>query len=182
MPGPVFLDGDGVTLRPAVEEDLEFLLENENDPRVRRSRSVSAPTGPDDARRRLGGTMGRNGDTVALLVCTDAEPVGFAYLLREQPNDDVFRRAALAYWITPEKWENGYATAAAERLLGHGFDRLGLHKVTAKTHDFNDASQRVLEKLGFEREGVLHDEAFIDGAFHDFYRYGLLEDAWHERR
>lgn len=181
MPGPVFLDGDRVTLRVPHETDVEFLLENENDPAVRATRSATAPTGPDDVRRRLGGTLGRNDDTLALLACADERRVGFVYLIREKPNDDTYRRAELAYWVTPDEQGAGYATDAAETVLAHGFDRLGLHKVTAKAFSSNDASRRVLEKLGFAREGVFREEAFVGGTFLDVIRYGLLADDWRER-
>lgn len=131
-----------------------------------------------DVRRRLGGTLGRNDDTLGLLVRADGESVGFVYLLREQPNDDVFRRAELAYWIAAEAQGNGYATEAARLLVAHGFDRLGLHKVTAKAFAFNDASRRVLETLGFAEEGRFREEAYLEGAWHDTIRYGLIETAW----
>lgn len=151
------------------------------------ARKRERPRGASDAKRdradrpRLGGTLGRTDDTLALLVCADDRRVGFVYLVRERPNDDTYRRAELAYWVTPDEQGNGYATDAAETALAHGFDRLGLHKVTAKAFASNDASRRVLEKLGFVREGVFREEAFVDGTFLDVVRYGLLADEWRER-
>jgi RimJ/RimL family protein N-acetyltransferase len=178
MAGPTFLDGDCVTLRVPSEADVDFLLENENDPEVPATRSAARPTGPDDVRRRLGGTLGRNDDTLALVVYADGAPVGHVYLVREKPNDRTYRRAELAYWIAPDEQGNGYATDAARTLLDHGFDRLGLHKVVAKSFDSNEASARVLEKLGFAREGVFRDEALVGGEWCDVVRYGLLETEW----
>lgn len=58
MPDPVFLENERVTLRPAEEDDSTFLRENEQDPRVRASRSVHLPVDSDWARERVGGTMG----------------------------------------------------------------------------------------------------------------------------
>lgn len=178
MPGPIFLDGGRVTLCPAIEDDLSFLLEHWNNPAVRAMRTDARPTGPEDARRYLGGTLGRNDDSVGLLACTKGDPVGYVMLVRERPNDDTFGRVELAYWVAPEYWGEGYATEAAGLLLDHGFSGLRLHKVTAKAFEFNDRSRRVLEKLGFAKEGVFREEAFVDGGWHDFYRYGLLEDEW----
>ena len=180
MPGPTFLDGDRVTLRVPDESDVAFLLEHENDPDVRATRSVTAPSGPDDVRRRLGGTLGRNDDTLALVVFADGDRVGHVYLIRERPGDATYRRAELAYWVAPGEQGNGYATDAARTVLGHGFDRLGLHKVTAKAFGSNEASVRVLEKLGFSQEGVFRDEAFVDGEFVDLLRFGLLAEEWRE--
>lgn len=178
MPGPVFLEGETVSLRPAEETDIGFLRENEQDPRVRASRSLHLPVDTETARERVGGTLGRNGDTVGLLVCVDETPVGFVYLLREQPTAGVYRFGELAYWITPSEWGNGYATAAGELMLVYAFDELGLHRVEATTFASNDASQRVLEKLGFAQEGRSRRKALVDGDWTDKLRFGLLRDQW----
>jgi len=122
--------------------------------------------------------MGRNDDTLGLLVCRDETPVGFAYLIRERPNDPVYRSGELAYWITPDEWGNGYATAASRLLLEHAFDALGLHRIEASAFSSNDASRRVLEKLGFTEEGVARRKALVDGEWTDVVRYGLLEAEW----
>jgi RimJ/RimL family protein N-acetyltransferase len=180
MSGPTFLRGDGVTLCPADQSDLDFLCEHENDPRVRASRSVVTPTSADHVTARLGGTMGQNEDTVGLVVRAAEEPVGFVYLVREESNAVGFRFAELAYWIAHDHWDNGYATAAAETMVEYGFDELGLHRVKASTFADNEASQRVLEKIGFEREGVAREEAYVDGTWRDRVRYGLLEDEWRD--
>jgi RimJ/RimL family protein N-acetyltransferase len=177
MSGPRFLDGDRVTLHVPTEDDAPFLLENENDPAVRRTRSASSPTGPEAVGRRLGGTLGRSDDTLALVVRADGDRVGLVYLIREKPNDDVYGRAELAYWVAPEAQGNGYATDAARTVVKHGFDRLRLHKVVAKAFADNEASKRVLEKVGFTEEGVFRDEAFVEGEYRDLVRYGLLADA-----
>jgi RimJ/RimL family protein N-acetyltransferase len=178
MPGPVFLDGDDVTLHPATEDDLGFLARNRNDPRVRATRSVQYPASSADLQQYLGGRLGRNDDTIALVVVRDDERVGLVHLIREQPNDRPFDRAELAYWIDPAHQGDGNATDAASVIVGHAFDRLGLHKVVAKTYASNPASRRVLEKLGFEREGTFRDEAYVDGDWVDVHRYGLLDANW----
>lgn len=180
MPGPLFLDGDGVTLHPATEEDVPFLVENENDPRIRRTTSRYLPRDEEYARKRLGGTMGRDGNTICLLVCAEGDPVGFVYLVRERPNDEVNRHGELAYWITADAWGNGYATAASKALLDHAFDRLNLHRVTAKAFEDNTDSRQVLEKLGFAEEGASRDAAYLNGEYRDFVRYGLLREEWNE--
>jgi RimJ/RimL family protein N-acetyltransferase len=178
MPGPIFLDGDDVTLRTATEEDRDFLRRNRDDPRVRASRSIHEPASDDAIRRRLGGTLGRNGDTFALLVCDDGEPVGFVYLIREKPNDAIYRHGELAYWTAPEEWGNGYTTAGSRLLLGHAFDALGLRRVSASAFADNHGSRRVLEKLGFAEEGVEREHALVGGEWTDVVTYGLLAEEW----
>lgn len=180
MPGPVFLDGEQVTLRVAADEDVPFLLDEWNSPAVRATRSDLYPRGREEVRRYLGGRLGREDRSLALLACVDGEPVGLVLLIREAPNDVEFRQGELAFWIAREHWGNGYATAAARLLLGHAFGRLGLHRVRASTYDDNEASRRVLEKLGFEEEGVDREAALVEGEWVDQVRYGLVEATWRD--
>ena len=65
------------------------------------------------------------------------------------------RSAELGYWIGRPYWGRGFATEAAAGILRHGFEALGLRRVSATTLRHNKASVRVLEKLGmrFERQG-----------------------------
>ncbi|AHG04496.1 acetyltransferase [Halobacterium sp. DL1] len=76
-PGPLFLGGDTVSLYPAVEADIPFLVETANDPRVRATQTSPLPKDADTCRNRLGGTLGRYGETLALLVCVDGEWVDY---------------------------------------------------------------------------------------------------------
>jgi len=180
MPGPVFLEGDRVTLRPADREDAEFLRRNLNDPRVRAGRTDVFPTGEDDVDLYLGGTMGRHDRSIGLLVCADGEPVGYVLVNRERMGDAEYDRGELAYWVAPDEQGHGYATETSRVLLAHCFDRLGLHKVVARAFESNAGSQRVIEKLGFTREGTFRDEVFLDGAWENYYRYGLLASEWRD--
>ena len=178
MPGSVFLENEHVSLRPAEPEDIDFIKSNENNRDVRSSRSRVTPSGDDWAQKHIGGTMGRNGDTVCLLVCVEEQPVGLVYLLREQPNDQQYNKGELAYWITPKQWNNGYATHTAELIIEYAFAELGLHRLTATVFDTNMASKRVLESVGFKEEGVLRKQVFTNGEWVDKIQYGLLANEW----
>ncbi|WP_049927546.1 GNAT family N-acetyltransferase [Halopiger goleimassiliensis] len=174
MPGAAFLTGEAITLRVPEPEDREFLARNENDPRVRATRTAASPSGTEDVERYIGGTLGQSDDTIALLVCKDGEPVGLVLLIREKPGDRRYRRGELAFWIAPDEQGNGYATDASRLVLEYAFETLGLHKVVAKAFAANHASQGVLESLGFEQEGTFRNEVYVDGEWQDWYRYGLL--------
>jgi [ribosomal protein S5]-alanine N-acetyltransferase len=56
-------------------------------------------------------------------------------------------------------WGQGYATEAGRAWIEHGFDRLGLERIVAAAHPENEASRRVLEKLGMRSAG----ETVLDG-------------------
>lgn len=178
MPGAVFLSNGDVTLRVPENEDREFLARNENDPRIRASRTPASPSGKTDAEPYLGGSLGRNDNSVALLVCDESDPVGFCLLNREKMGDERYRRGELAFWIDPDMQGQGYATAAGQLLIKYAFTTLNLHKIVARVFEENHASQHVIDKLGFSQEGTFRDEVYVDGNWQDYYRYGLLESDW----
>lgn len=174
MPGPVFLEGNDVELRTVEREDLEFCQQRLNDPEVRHGLGLSEPLTSDDEEGWYE-TCVLESDDVHLLVCDDGEAVGTVGL-----NDvsETFGNTELGYWIAPEYHRNGYATAAARLLVDYAFTERRLHKVYANAFAFNEGSQRVLENVGFEREGVHREQAFVDGEHVDVYRYGLLAADW----
>lgn len=170
MPGAIFLEGERLNLRTVIPEDYEFVARHFTNPSMRHGgfEDIRTPVTPDDVKQRIED----DDDFHAFLACREETPVGSAFLV----DVDLERRhAELGYWITPDEQGNGYATEAADLCLTHAFDQLGLHKVWARTNEDNEASQRVLEKLGFQREGVLREHWFGFGRFVDEYRFGLLE-------
>jgi RimJ/RimL family protein N-acetyltransferase len=178
MPGPVFVAGEEVSLRTVEEADIDFLQAQVNDARVRRPIGRSRPLNRVQEREFFDEVV-CDDDTVHLLVVADAasepDPVGMVGL---DPVDHEARRAELGYWVAPDHQRRGYGTAAVELVVEYGFDQLGLHKIAARVFEFNDPSARLLERVGFVREGVHRDEGFVDGAFHDTYWYGLLAEEW----
>ena len=174
MPDAVFLPGDRVDLRPIEEDDLEFLQREINDPRVWRAIGGSRPINRAQEREFFEDVV-CDDDSVNLLIVADSTPVG---TIGFNSIDWEPQRAEIGYWIAPEHHRRGYGTDATERVVRYGFDQLGLHKIEARVFEFNAASRRLLESVGFTEEGVHRDEVFIDGEYQDTYWYGLLEDEW----
>jgi ribosomal-protein-serine acetyltransferase len=83
--------------------------------------------------------------------------------------------AGIGYWIRRSRFGQGLATEACAAVLGHAFDALRINRVEALVALANKPSQRVVEKLGFTREGVSRDAELIDGEFLDHYQYSLLD-------
>ena len=54
---------------------------------------------------------------------------------------------------------------------------MNLHKIKALVFDFNEAALRCYEACGFEREGLLRQEMYREGAYHDVVVLGLIKDA-----
>ena len=79
-------------------------------------------------------------------------------------------------------WNQGYGTEATELMLGHAFDRLGLHRVALSVFEFNPRAIRAYEKAGFAIEGRAREAVWRDGRFWDEVHMGVLADEWEARR
>lgn len=170
MSGAVFLEGERLTLRLVQADDYEFLTRLWNETSVRYQAGAYGPFSGED----LAGWVAAD-DDADFLVCRDETPVGHAMVRKV---DWESRNADLAYGIHPDEEGNGYATEAAGLCLTHAFDGMGLHKVTAMVLEGNEASMRVLEKLGFEKEGVFREQINSFGDYVDTHHFGLLRSEW----
>lgn len=94
---------------------------------------------------------------------------------------DDSRRCEVGYVLGRPCWGQGYALEALEALLGYGFDTLDLNRVEADIDPGNTASGRVLEKLGFRREGYMPERWIVNGEPADTVFYGLLRRDWRAR-
>jgi ribosomal-protein-alanine N-acetyltransferase len=105
----------------------------------------------------------------------DGTFLGWCSLRRWNPD---YRSASLGYCFNEAAWGHGYATEAARALLRWAFDTLDLNRVQAETDTRNVASARVLEKLGFVREGTLREDCVVNGEVSDSWVYGLIRREW----
>lgn len=177
MPGHTFLRGETVTLRPIETDDAEFLAETINHPDVWPTLGAYEPLNHHQEREWIE-SLGES-DDVHLLICAENDPVGTVGL---NEINDVWGTAELGYYVHPDAQGNGYASDAAERLVRYAFEAHRLAKVYANVYAGNDASQGVLESVGFQREGVFRDHAHVRGERVDVYRYGLLAEEFEVER
>jgi len=85
-------------------------------------------------------------------------------------------RARLGYWLAKPCWGRGLMTQAARRYVRYALERLAVVRLTAEVFSWNEASARVLEKVGFRQEGRLRKHREKDGALVDVLYYGLLRE------
>lgn len=171
MPGPLFLEGESVDLHTVEEEDLDDLQRWINDPDVRPGLGTIDPI--DGRQEREWWESIGEGDDVHLLACVDGEAIGTVGL------NDVIQTAGTAevgYFFAPSAWGEGHGTDAVRTLCRYAFAERRLAKLFAHVFEHNEASARVLEKVGFVQEGRLRDEWFTDGERVDVLRFGLLPD------
>jgi RimJ/RimL family protein N-acetyltransferase len=91
-------------------------------------------------------------------------------------------RAQVGYALAKAHWGQGLMGQALERLLAFAFDDLRLRRLEADVDPENRASIRVLERLGFQKEGFLRERWFVGGKVQDSLFYGLLRREWDARR
>lgn len=115
------------------------------------------------------------GARLAVERASDGAFIGWCSQNRWNPD---YRSASLGYCFDDAVWGQGYATEAAGALLLWAFDTLDLNRVQAETDTRNVASARVLEKLGFVREGTLREDCVVNGDVSDSWVYGLLRREW----
>lgn len=104
----------------------------------------------------------------------DFKFVGAIGLVLQQ---DVYRFSAeLGYWIGEPYWGQGIATKAVKLLCRYAFDNLKIEKLFAGVFEGNEGSKKVLEKCGFQLEGISQKAVFKDKKFLDEYRYGKVKE------
>jgi RimJ/RimL family protein N-acetyltransferase len=166
-------------LRPFDEADASALFALHSNADVLRYWDTPPWTEPARAERFLAACreMAETGTGVRLAVtrASDGSFLGWCSLTRWNPDH---RSAALGYCFGQAAWGHGYATEAGRALLQWAFDVLDLNRVQAETDTRNAASARVLEKLGFVREGTLREDCVVDGEVSDSWVYGLLRREW----
>ena len=88
----------------------------------------------------------------------------------------------LACWLVPSESKKGYATEATQLMVDYLFLSKEIARIQAIVDVRHIASQRVLEKAGFQREGTMRDETFDRGEWRDYYLYSILRREWKEPR
>jgi RimJ/RimL family protein N-acetyltransferase len=175
-PNPALADG-AIMLRPWHDADLEPMVAICRDPDVARFTRVPEPYTEADARTWLAAQAGRRraGEGLALAIVERgaALPVGTVGVRVDTDDREV---AEFGYSVAPWARGRGLATAAVRILAAWTLREWRLARLQLTTHVDNVASQRVAERAGFQREGVLRSWAEIKGGRVDLVMYSLLPD------
>jgi ribosomal-protein-alanine N-acetyltransferase len=89
-------------------------------------------------------------------------------------------RTEIGFELSKDHWGKGIAYEAVQAIISYGFDHLDLQRIEALIEPPNSSSQRLVEKLGFIREGLLRNYEFTCGKFDDLYMYSLLKQDFDE--
>lgn len=131
------------------------------------------PYGIEDAEEWIQFATGQERETIFAIASAD-EAIGCIGLL---PQDDVARISAeVGYWLGEPFWNRGIATGALQALTEYAFSELGLIRLFATVMKWNPASARVLEKAGYQYEGLLRKSVIKDGEILDQWMYAIVRD------
>ena len=90
--------------------------------------------------------------------------------------------AEIGYVLNPDYHGMGIATEAVEAVLAFGFDKLLLHRIEARFMEGNDASLRVMEKVGMRFEGWRRESMLVKGSYRTIGYSSILFDEYAKRK
>lgn len=171
------LSGPRVTLRPLRVDDVDDLYALFADADVARHWSFPAWSRRTQAEDYLRMRLSLQPPTVYAWAIThgDGRLIGTVTLF---VLDGTPRGSEIGYALAPALQGRGLASEALRLAIRHAFDVLALPRIEADVDPRNEASWRLLERLGFRREALLHDRCRAGNEVGDAAIYGLLRAHW----
>ncbi|GAB4059501.1 GNAT family N-acetyltransferase [Catellatospora paridis] len=184
MPQPTYpIRTPRLTLRPVTLNDLDDVYAYQSRPDVVRWMLGTGPRTREQSRSSVTAMAGEDalravGDCLTLAATTDAGVIGTVELVWRSEED---RTAELGYVFHPDHGGRGLATEAATALLDWGFGEFGLHRVFARCHGRNEASARLMSRLGMRQEAHNVESYLFGGEWADQLVFAVLAREWRAR-
>ncbi|AUX45001.1 GNAT family acetyltransferase [Sorangium cellulosum] len=173
-PFPV-LETQRLRLRAITSGDAESIFRIQSDPEVTRYFGRPGDGALADSERRVAeiekGVRENTSIRWGVTLRDGGEIIGSVGFWRwNKPH----RWAEVGYDLLPAFWNQGIMSEAVRAVVSFGFASMDLHRVEAQLDPENRASARLLERLGFARDGLLRENWYYEGKFTDTAVYGLL--------
>ncbi len=171
------LDTPRLILRELVPADAKAILRVRGDVRVTRMNSGHPMKTLDEAKELI---------EKARQAFEDHRRIDWGITLRDDPQSTVIGRCGFNYWLRQDRrasigydlgytyWSKGIMTEAVRAMAAFGFEQMQLNRLEADADAENIGSIRVLEKVGFRREGLQQEQYFEWDRFHDLALFALL--------
>ena len=171
------LEGMNVNLRVVEKEDLPLLVEWFNDLEFEGEYEFSGQSSRREMEKDL---FEKNPFEMKdfIIEKKDGSKIGWVghfYMLHPD-----MKLLEIGYAVAPSERGKGYCTEALEILVDYLFLLKDTMRIQAFADVRNVASQKVLEKAGFKREGVIRKTGFLRGEWVDDYLYSILREEWKE--
>jgi RimJ/RimL family protein N-acetyltransferase len=177
-PSRAVIETPRLTLRPVTEADAEALHACFGDPEVMRYWDMAPRRDVAHTREWIAGSVSADPRWHAawsLVLAGDDRPAGFVNYHHRAPRD---RRLEIGYMLARAYWGQGLMSEAVRAFVSHCFEALDTHRVEALVEPDNAASIRLVERLGFRREGLLRDRLLVQGTYRSVHMFAVLEDEW----
>jgi ribosomal-protein-alanine N-acetyltransferase len=171
-------------LRPITLDDAEFWIRNFSDPDVVELTAFEPPKNIETAREEI----------ATYCIKMFSENTGIRWGITIKGNNQLIGTAGYYGWakergyhaemgydLLREHRRKGIMREALTAIVSYGFETMKLHRIQVKIEPRNEASIRLVEGLGFKREGVLRGDQYFRGGFQDDVVYSLLDREWTKR-
>ena len=176
---PAPIETERLAVRLVLESDLPALMEVNSDEAVTALLPYATWRSAADAEAWLARMRDIEATGLAfqfVVVLKSAErAIGTCLLFRF---DEGSARAELGYALGRAYWGQGFMREALTALLDSAFGTMGLRRLEAEVDTANAPSARLLQRLGFTKEGLLRQRWMTKGKAKDVEVYGLLRNEW----
>jgi UDP-4-amino-4,6-dideoxy-N-acetyl-beta-L-altrosamine N-acetyltransferase len=154
------------------ERDLDYVLAWRNHPEIRRYMLTQHEITAAEHRAWFDRTT-RDKARALLVIEKHDQPLGCVIFSGVQKNST----ANWSFYSAPGN-PAGTGRRICTKALNFAFNELGIHKVAGQVLDFNRASIRIHQHLGFTQEGNLREHSLINSTHHDLLCFGILSSEW----
>ena len=173
------LQGNCVRLEPMTKEHIQALKEAVCDGELWRLWYANVPS-PDEMTSYVGSAIQASGEGNLAFVVRDLSTQKIVGTTRFYNVEQVHKRGLIGYtWYAKSVQGTAINTEAKFLLLEHWFEKQQANAVEFRTHFFNQASRRAIERLGAKQDGILRSHQILkDGSIRDTVVYSIIASEW----
>lgn len=162
-----------ITIRPLQKKDIVHIMKWVNDPDVVKNfQNFKGFTKKEEIKFIKKIITSKNDFAFSIFRKTGGKYIGQCAINQINWQNKLGR---FGIFVTKENWGNGYAEEAIKLLIACAFKTLKLHKVWGVCWATNKKSWHIYQKVGFKKEGLLKDEYFWRGKYHDLIRMSIVK-------
>lgn len=171
----MILQGEKIKLRAIEQSDCQFLLGMINDPKI--EEMVIGWSFPVSEREQLEwiNNLSHDFKNERFVVEYETKPVGMVILSNMDLKNST---VSLGIKLTEQSRGLGIGTQAIKLAAEYCFNELNFNCITASILEYNISSQKLYQKCGFKKEGVLRKRIYKKGKYHDIYSYSVLKEEY----
>jgi len=171
------LEGKNVNLRIMEKEDLSLFVEWVNKPEVFGEYNPLHQMSKTEAEKMVDDP---SDSKLFFIEKKDGSKIGFICHFHVLHMGTGTKQVEVGYSLIPNERGKGFGTEALQIMVDYLFLSKEIMRIQAQTDQRNAASQKILEKAGFKKEGTLRQNFFIRGKWTDDYIYSIIREEWKE--